>query len=138
VRSSFLESRALDLTQTIRDRALARTLPGSRHCCEQHRVPRRPTRGGVCRGRLVPCIMGPGWSGLHGQYTQLAYNSLQRPGARCGRHCSDVQHVRTGPGRDLSLDQNRLTALYCRALDASKRRGCRVGPPALARTSERL
>ena len=37
------------------------------------------------------------WSGLHGQYTQLAYNSLQRPGARCGRHCSDVQHVRTGP-----------------------------------------
>ena len=72
--------------------------------------------------------MRAGWSALHGQYTQLAYNSLQRPGARCGRHCSDVQRVRTGPGRHLSLDQNRLTALYCRALDALKRRGCRVDP----------
>jgi len=33
--------------------------------------------------------------------------------------------VRRRRGRPQSLDQNRLTALYCRALDALKRRGCR-------------
>src|SRR5215475_10580700 len=72
--------------------------------------------------------MRAGWSGLHGQYTQLAYNSLQRPGARCGRHCSDVQHVRTGPAAIFTSIKTGSQALLSRALDASKRRGCRVGP----------
>jgi hypothetical protein len=34
----LFRSSALDPTQTIRDRSLARTLPGSRHCSEQQRT----------------------------------------------------------------------------------------------------